>query len=159
MLIAAIAVMGSAIASLGLYLAFHHFGWNLLLARYPDLAGSQAWSQATNWLSKYGLLAIFGLMALPLPFPTLPMLAVAGIYRLPIADVFLAILVGKIIKYLAYAYLATRFPLALRFFTEHGGFAAGLTASGERRTLVVSSVGAETASEKDEEARIGWRND
>jgi hypothetical protein len=45
--------------------------------------------------------------------------------------------------------------LALRFFTEHGGFVAGLTASRERRTLVVSSVGAETASEKDEEARIG----
>jgi uncharacterized membrane protein YdjX (TVP38/TMEM64 family) len=101
MLIAAIAAMGSAIASLGLYIAFHHFGWNPLLARYPDLAGSQAWLQATDWLSKYGLLAILGLMALPLPFPKLRMLAVAGIYRQPIADVFLAILVGKIIKYLA----------------------------------------------------------
>jgi uncharacterized membrane protein YdjX (TVP38/TMEM64 family) len=155
MLIASIAAMGGAIASLGLYLAFHRFGWNLLLALYPDLAGSQAWLQATDWLSKYGLLAIFGLMALPLPFPKLPMLAVAGIDRLPIADVFLAILFGKIIKYLTFAYLATRFPLALRFFTEHGGFAAGLTASRERRTLIVSSVGADTASERDEEAGIG----
>jgi uncharacterized membrane protein YdjX (TVP38/TMEM64 family) len=74
------------------------------LSMSVPLAGSRAWLQATDWLSTYGLLTIFGLMALPLPFPKLPMLAVAGIYRLPIADVFIAILVGKIIKYLAFAY-------------------------------------------------------
>ena len=155
MLIASIAAMGSAIASLGLYLAFHHFGWNLLLARFPDLAGSQAWLQATDWLSKYGLMAIFGLMALPLPFPKLPMLAVAGIYRLPIADVFVAILVGKVIKYLVYAYLATLFPLALRFFTEHRWIAASLTASREGRTPIVSPSVRGAGSERSEEARIG----
>ena len=83
---ALMAAVGSATASLGLYLTFHHFGWSRLLARYPELADSQAWSQATDWLSKYGLLAIFALMALPLPVPKVPMLAVAGIYRLPIAS-------------------------------------------------------------------------
>ena len=83
---ALMAAVGSATASLGLYLTFHHFGWSILLARYPELADSQAWSQATDWLSKYGLLAIFALMALPLPVPKVPMLAVAGIYRLPIAS-------------------------------------------------------------------------
>lgn len=119
-MIASIAAVGSAIASLGLYLTFHHFGWNILLARYPDLASSRAWLQATDWLSNYGLLAIFGLMALPLPVPKLPMLAVAGIDRLAIADVFVAILAVKIIKYSAYAYLAVRFPDALRSLTEHG---------------------------------------
>lgn len=153
-LIASIAAMGSAIASLGLYLAFHHFGWTLLLARYPELAGSQAWVQATEWLSKYGLLAIFGLMALPLPVPKLPMLAVAGIYRLPVAEVFLVILVGKGIKYSAYAYLATRFPFALRFLTEHGATVVDPSASRER-TLAVSGVGARAASGHKKESRIG----
>lgn len=43
---ASIAALGSAIASLGLYLAFHHFGWSILAARYPELAGSRAWLQA-----------------------------------------------------------------------------------------------------------------
>lgn len=154
---ASIAAVGSAIASLGLYLAFHHFGWSILLARYPELAGSQAWLQATDWLSNYGLLAIFGLMALPLPVPKLPMLAVAGIYRLPIADVFVAILAGKIIKYLAYAYLAVRFPEALRSLTEHGVpvnsirshrvhslIVAGMARSRKIRTLVVSHGDPET---------------
>jgi membrane protein YqaA with SNARE-associated domain len=114
---ASVAALGSAIASLGLYLAFHHFGWNILLERYPDLAGSRAWLQATDWLSRYGLLALFGVMAVPLPIPKLPMLAVAGIYRLPIPDVFVAIVAGKIIKYLAYAYITIRFPRALRSLT------------------------------------------
>lgn len=116
---ASIAALGSAAASLGLYLAFHHFGWNILAERYPELAGSRAWLQATDWLSRYGLLALFGLMAVPLPIPKLPMLAVAGIYRLPILDVFIAILAGKLIKYLAYAYIAVRFPKALRSLNEH----------------------------------------
>lgn len=118
-LTASMAALGSAIASLGLYLAFHHFGWNILLARYPELAGSRAWLQATDWLSRYGLLALFGLMVVPLPIPKLPMLAVAGIHRLPIPDVFVAIVAGKTIKYLAYAYAAVRFPAALGCLTDH----------------------------------------
>ena len=114
---ASIAAFGSAIASLGLYLAFHHFGWNILIERYPELAGSRAWLQATDWLSRYGPLALFGLMAVPLPIPKLPMLAVAGIYRLPIPDVFVAIVAGKMIKYLAYAYITVRFPEVVHSLT------------------------------------------
>lgn len=64
---ASMAAVGSAVASLGLQPTLHHFGWNMLLARYPELAGSQAWSQATDWLSTYGLRGIFALMALPVP--------------------------------------------------------------------------------------------
>lgn len=115
---ASIAAVASAIASLAFYLAFHHFGWNILIERYPELAGSRAWLQATDWLSQYGLFAIFGLMAVPLPIPKLPMLAVAGIYRLPIPDVFVAIVAGKIFKYLAYAYITVRFPEAFHFLTD-----------------------------------------
>jgi len=157
MMTASIAAVGSAIASLGLYLTFHHFGWSILLARYPELAGSQAWLQAADWLSRYGLFAIFGLMALPLPVPKLPMLAVAGIYRLPIIDVFAAILAGKTIKYLAYAYLAVRFPEAMRSITGRGALVAsvrsyrdrslmviGMTTSRKTRTFVAPSGGTET---------------
>lgn len=116
---ASVAALGSAVASLGLYLAFHHFGWNILAERYPELAGSRAWLQATDWLARYGLVALFGLMAVPLPIPKLPMLAVAGIYRLPVTDVFTAIVAGKIIKYLAYAYIAVHFRKAARSLADH----------------------------------------
>ena len=112
--IAACAATGSSLASIGLYFAFHHLGWNLLAERYPELAGTRAWAQASDWISRYGPLALFGLMALPLPTPKLPMLAIAGLYRLPIQDVVTAIWSGKIIKYALYAYVVTRFPRTIR---------------------------------------------
>ena len=82
----------------------------MLAERYPELAGTRAWLQASDWISRYGPLALFGLMALPLPIPKLPMLAVAGLHRLPIQEVVIAIWSGKIIKYTLYAYVVTRFP-------------------------------------------------
>lgn len=108
--IAVWAAAGSALAATGLYFAFHHLGWSLLVKSYPDLALTRAWQQATVFLSQYGALAIFAVMALPLPVPKLALLAVAGIYRLPVLDVTLAIFSGKLIKYLLYGYLAIRFP-------------------------------------------------
>ena len=112
--VAACAATGSSLAAIGLYFAFHHLGWNLLAARYPELAGTRALAQASDWISRYGPLALFGLMALPLPIPKLPMLAVAGLYRLPIQEVVIAIWSGKIIKYTLYAYVVNRFPRTIR---------------------------------------------
>lgn len=86
----------------------------MLAERYPELAGTRAWAQASDWISRYGPLALFGLMALPLPIPKLPMLAVADLYRLPIQEVVIAIWSGKIIKYTLYAYVVTRFPRTIR---------------------------------------------
>lgn len=104
------AALGSTLASLALYLAFHHLGWNLLIAWYPDIAKSKAWLDATRWLSQYGPTALFVLMAFPLPIPKIPALAFAGIYRLPILEVLLAIGFGKMLKYSAYAFVVSRFP-------------------------------------------------
>ena len=46
------AAIGSTLASAGLYLAFHHLGWNFLIGWYPDIASSKAWGDATRWLSR-----------------------------------------------------------------------------------------------------------
>lgn len=105
------AAIGSSIASVGLYLAFHHLGWNLLLAWYPDIAATKFWVQSTAWLSEYGAIALFALMALPLPIPKTPALAFVAIYRMPIYEVVLAIRLGKLLKYIFYAYVVSRFPL------------------------------------------------
>jgi len=118
-LIAVGAACGSTAGAVALYLAFHHFGWALLLERYPDLAGTRAWSQITGWLSEYGIVALFVLMTIPLPIPKLPALAAAGIYRLPVLEVVAAILLGKLIKYSVYAYVASRFPGWFQALDEH----------------------------------------
>jgi membrane protein YqaA with SNARE-associated domain len=107
--------IGGSVASLGLYLAFHHLGWNLLIEWYPDIARSKLWADSTRWLSEYGVLALFVLMAAPLPIPKTPALAFVAIYRMSIYEVVLAIGIGKLLKYTLYAYVVSRFP---RYFVR-----------------------------------------
>jgi membrane protein YqaA with SNARE-associated domain len=102
------ASLGAALGAAALYLVFHHLGWARLSAAYPDVVLSSAWSDATRWLSAYGVLALFVIAATPLPLT--PALMFAGISRLPIVDVVLALWIGKLAKYLVYAWLASRFP-------------------------------------------------
>ena len=104
------AAVGSSLASVALYLAFHHLGWNLLIEWYPDIAKSKLWADATRWLSEYGVLALFVLMAVPVPIPKTPALAFVAIYRMPIYEVVLAIGLGKLLKYNVYALIVSRFP-------------------------------------------------
>ena len=100
--------LGAALGAGVLYLAFHHLGWAGLLASYPDIVGSRAWSDATRWLSNYGVVALFILAATPLPLT--PALMIASISRLPVAEVLLALWLGKLAKYTAYAWLVSAFP-------------------------------------------------
>lgn len=106
--IAVWASLGAALGAALLYLAFHHLGWARLFAAYPDVVRSSAWADATRWLSVYGVTALLVIAATPLPLT--PALMFAGISRLPIAEVVLALWIGKLAKYLVYAWLASRFP-------------------------------------------------
>ncbi|MDM4768289.1 hypothetical protein [Pelomonas sp. SE-A7] len=114
--IALFASLGAALG--GGLLAFHHLGWERLLAAYPDVVRSSAWSDATRWLGAYGVVALFAIASTPLPLT--PALMFAGISRLPIVEVLLALWLGKLFKYLLYAWLASRFPeRALRTEWRH----------------------------------------
>ena len=116
--IAVWASLGAALGAALLYLAFHHLGWARLFAAYPDVVRSSAWGDATRWLSAYGVTALLVIAATPLPLT--PALMFAGISRLPIAEVVLALWIGKLAKYLMYAWLASRFPeRALRHGQRH----------------------------------------
>ncbi|MBI5716354.1 MAG: hypothetical protein HZC37_01550 [Burkholderiales bacterium] len=102
------ASLGAAFGAALLYLVFHHLGWARLFAAYPDVVRSAAWADATRWLSAYGVVALLVIAATPLPLT--PALMFAGISRLPVAEVVLALWIGKLAKYLVYAWLAARFP-------------------------------------------------
>ncbi len=106
--IAICSALGASLGGLALYLVFHHLGWNQLLAWYPDLAASNSWRDATTWVSTYGGWALFLIAASPLP--QTPAIAFAAIARLPVAEVFAALLVGKLLKYSVYGWLVARFP-------------------------------------------------
>ena len=100
--------LGSSLGALVLYLGFHHLGWLQIAEAYPDLTESKAWRDATRWVSSYGVYAVFGITALPLP--QTPALMFAGIQRLPVAEIWLAVLLGKLVKYGIYAAVVAMFP-------------------------------------------------
>ena len=110
--------LGSATGGLVLYLIFHHLGWSQIAAAYPDLMQSKAWSDATRWVSAYGTWALFGVAATP--FPHTPALIFTAVSRLPLSEVFLALLLGKLLKYGVYGFLAAKFPLWFQHFVPVG---------------------------------------
>lgn len=100
--------LGSATGGVILYLSFHYLGWIQIAAAYPDLTQSKAWSDATRWVAAYGIWALLGIAATPLP--QTPALIFTAMSRLPISEVFLALFLGKLLKYGVYAWLAAEFP-------------------------------------------------
>jgi membrane protein YqaA with SNARE-associated domain len=100
--------VGSSLGALVVYLAVHHLGWQQFLSAYPDIAASKGWQAATRWVSLYGAYALFVFAALPVPQS--PALIFASMVRLPIAEIWLAILLGKLLKYGIYAALVARYP-------------------------------------------------
>jgi membrane protein YqaA with SNARE-associated domain len=100
--------LGSAAGGVVVYLLFHHVGWNQIAIAYPDLTQSKAWADATRWVSAYGTWALLAIAATPLP--QTPALIFTAVSRLPIAEVFLALFLGKLLKYGVYGFLAVKFP-------------------------------------------------
>jgi uncharacterized membrane protein YdjX (TVP38/TMEM64 family) len=106
--IAAWSSLGAALGSGLLYLVFHHLGWARLFDAYPDVVRSRAWSDATRWLTNYGVATLLLIAALPLPIT--PALMFDAVSRLPVAEVLLALWLGKLVKYTAYAWMTSHFP-------------------------------------------------
>lgn len=102
--------VGATAATVGLYLAFHHLGWDLLIERFPDITESTFWAYSNRYLSEYGPIALFLVIVLPFPIPKTPALAFVAIYRMPIYEVTLVIGLGEFLRNMLYAYLASRFP-------------------------------------------------
>ena len=100
--------LGSATGGLILYFTFYYLGWTQIIAAYPDLVQSKIWSDTTRWVSTYGTWALLGIAAMPLP--QTPALIFTAVLPLPASEVFLALFVGKLLKYGTYGYLAGKFP-------------------------------------------------
>jgi len=114
-----LASLGSSTGGVLLYLVFHHLGWNQITVLYPGLAGSQAWSDATKWVSVYGTWALLVFAASPLP--QTPALIFTAVTRLPLLEVYLALFFGKLVKYAVYGWLAAHVPaLAIRLLRQIG---------------------------------------
>jgi membrane protein YqaA with SNARE-associated domain len=87
---------------------FHYFGWALIYKYFPEFLNHPAWQSILGWISIYGP---FGLLAIATsPLPEMPALIMLGVSRPNTTVIFLAVLMGKLIKYGLIAWLASRFP-------------------------------------------------
>lgn len=106
--IACVSALGSALGATALIYIFHHLGWNELYAHFPELGRSESWAGTADWVARYGVFALF-LIALS-PLPQTPALLLFGAVRQDYAGVFIALLLGKLIKYGVFAWTASHFP-------------------------------------------------
>lgn len=105
------AAVGSASGAFVLATFFHAYGLPWMSSRFPSLIGSPAWMWGEQWVSRYGLFALAGAAALPVALT--PFLAVCGLMRMSVAEVFVAILFGKLIKYGAVVWTVRRSAAAV----------------------------------------------
>lgn len=107
--IALYSAFGSACGAALLFEVFHHLGWQLILERFPGIVASSAWGDSVRWVTRYGTLALAVISALPLP--TTPAIVLAAVTDLYLPEVTAALFAGKLVKYLVYAGVVSRFPL------------------------------------------------
>jgi membrane protein YqaA with SNARE-associated domain len=112
--IALSAAAGSALGATALVLAFHHWGWTWVYIHFPEFASHATWQSLLEWVSVYGIAALFVIALSPLPQTSA--LVFFGIFHPELVATFVTILVAKAIKYWIFAWFVSRFPE--RF---HGG--------------------------------------
>ena len=87
---------------------FQFMGRELLLARFPQVSGSEYWLMISGWLHDYGLFALAVIAASPIPqTPTVFLYSMADPSTV---GAMLAIGLGKTIKYVFLAWLTARYP-------------------------------------------------
>jgi membrane protein YqaA with SNARE-associated domain len=95
--IASCAVLGSASGAAALTYAFEILSLPLLNARMPELMNSRHWLHLVDWASRSGWWVLAGVAASPIS--QTPALVLAAMLEMPLWHVFLAVAVGKSVKY------------------------------------------------------------
>lgn len=100
--------LGSALGATAIVELIHHLGIAALEEWFPQLTESTQWQQAMNWVINYSVIGLFLLAASP--FPQTPALIFFGLAGHPVGTVFIAIFLGKVLKYGLMAWLSSHFP-------------------------------------------------
>ena len=106
--IAGASAVGSALGATLLVALFHHLGWEQLYERFPEMLTHASWARVMQWVAQWGLPALFAIAVSPLP--QTPALIFFGAASQNLPGVFVAMLVGKLVKYGVVTWFAGRFP-------------------------------------------------
>ena len=111
--------LGSALAGAIVVGVSHVLGYNEIHQLFPHLISAETRAEASHWIGDYGVWAIFGVGASPLP--QMPLLIFFGIVDDRIFEAFVALFAGKLIKYTIVAWVTQHFPEKLGFFKRING--------------------------------------
>jgi membrane protein YqaA with SNARE-associated domain len=114
LLMAVTVALGSTLGALALSGAARGIGLPLLLEWTPfvKLHASETWSEAERWIAAWGSPGLAFIAVGPLPQQ--PAVLVCGLSRMPLPAIGLAVFVGRIAKYLFFAWAALRAPRLLQ---------------------------------------------
>ncbi len=103
--------VGSSLGGLGLALLVHHYGGPALIDMWPHVTESVVWHWCDEFMGSYGLWVVFCVAILPIVQP--PAIILAVLANLSVGSIFLVVLVARLIKYFAFAWVASHTPRLL----------------------------------------------
>jgi membrane protein YqaA with SNARE-associated domain len=97
------AVLGSAAGATVLTFAFEYMSVSWLNAKIPEVEHSEIWQNLAAWVHRYGWWVLAAASASPTG--QVAVLLLFSTLRIPLLDVFIAVALGKLVKYSLFAYV------------------------------------------------------
>ena len=104
--------IGSTVGAILLAAFVESHGLPWILDQYPGLSETRTWVWSAEFFERYGLLLVFGVAATPLMQQ--PAVILASLANTPLMKLAAVIFLGRFLKYLIMAYVASHAPNLLR---------------------------------------------
>lgn len=108
---AMLVAISSSIGAICLAFIVDIYGQSFIEAVFPGLEQTRMWILTDQFMETYGLIVVFAIAVTPLTQP--PSVILAALSHMPLGYIFLAILLGRSIKYLLIAWISSHAPKLL----------------------------------------------
>jgi membrane protein YqaA with SNARE-associated domain len=115
-------IIGSVIGCLLLYMAGRKGGSPLLRRKFSE----KSVNHAEKLYEKYGILTVVIPCILPPPTPFKVFVLSAGVFRLPIAEFLMAVMIGRTIRYSLWGILAVLYGNAVKIYIQQNLESTGM---------------------------------
>lgn len=104
--------LGSTVGAIVLATLIEYQGLPWVLEIYPGIQQTKTWALSMEFFERYGLLLVF--VVAVTPFVQQPAVILASIAKTPIPELAAVIFVGRFIKFLIMAYIASHTPRLIK---------------------------------------------
>lgn len=108
---ALLVAVSSSLGAIALAAIVDIYGIDFIHTFFPGLDQTRMWQLTDEFMETYGLLVVFGIALTPLTQP--PSVVLAALSHMPLVQIFIAILIGRSLKYLLIAWVSSHAPRLL----------------------------------------------